>query len=153
MNKMFIVTASMFLFLALALIGNYSIQQMHSGGFYRTNQKTETLGNVVYYQEGLYATVSVRELTKEEPARQHAKALFINGIGQGSTNIKDLRVSLLLTYIPSLIKLNSEKGLVIGLGTGMTSGHLSQFTDVTTIEIEPQVAKASEHFRLFNLDV
>src|SRR3989338_2949923 len=85
MNKKFIVTASMFLFLALALIGNYSIQQMHSGGFYRTNQKTEPLGNVVYYQEGLYATVSVR--------------------------------------------------------------------DVTTIEIEPQVAKASEHFRLFNLDV
>jgi spermidine synthase len=153
MDKMFIITISVFLFLVFVFIGNYNIQQMHSGGFYKTSQEVEMLGNVVYYEEGVYSTVSVRELTREEPVRQHAKALYVNGIGQGSTNIKDLRVSFLLAYIPHLIKPELKKGLVIGLGTGMTSGQLSQFTDVTTVEIEPEVVKASQHFRLFNLDV
>jgi len=153
MDKLPIITASVLLFLMLAYFGNYNIQQMHSGGFYRTSQETKTLGNVVYYKEGLYATVSVRELTTEFPARQHAKALYINGIGQGSTEIPALRTNFLLSYLPLLIKPEIQEALVIGLGTGMTSGHLSQSAHVKTIEIEPGVVEASSHFNLFNLDV
>lgn len=135
------------LFAALAFFGNYSIKQMHSGGFYRTEPATATLGEVVYYKEGLYATVTVREL----PIKGHT--LYINGKGQGSYVIKDLRVNLLLAYLPVLTHPESEDALVIGLGTGTTSGQLSELINVTTIEIEPAVVEANNYFDVFNLNV
>ena len=145
-NKFFLVFF-MLLFLMLALIGNYSIQRMHSGGFYRTSPEIETMGDVVYYEEGLYATVTVREF----PVRGYA--LFINGKGQGSYAIKDLRVNHLLSYIPPLIKPSLGDALVVGLGTGTTSGHLAQLANVTTVELEPKILGVIPYFSIFNLDV
>ncbi len=147
MNKEFIVGMSIVLFLVLALIGNYNIQQMHSGGFYRTQEVYENLGPVVYYNEGLYATVSVRDLFGK------GKALFINGKGQGSSGIIDLRVNFLLAYLPMLVNPKIEDTLVVGLGTGTTSGQLSQIAKTTTIEIEPAVIEANNYFRTFNNNV
>lgn len=147
MNNKLIVGVSIFLFIALALVGNYNIQQMHSGGFYRTKEIYENLGPVVYYEEGLYATVTVRELVGQN------KALFINGIGQGSSSIADLRVNFLLSYLPLLINSEIENVLIIGLGTGTTSGQISQLTKVTTIEIESKVLDTTPYFKIFNLDV
>ena len=136
------------IFLILGLVGNYNIKQMHSGGFYRTGEGVKTLGGVVYYEEGLYATVTVRELST---AKGHS--LFINGKGQGSSEITDLRVNFLLAYLPELIKPDSENVLVIGLGTGTTSGQISQIKKTTTVEIEPAVVDATEYFTFFNLNV
>src|SRR3989338_3627656 len=147
MSKMFIITTSALFFFFLALIGNYNIQQMHSGGFYRTQEIYENIGPVVYYEEGLYATVSVRDLFGK------GKALFINGKGQGSSGINDLRVNFLLAYLPQLINPEIENALVIGLGTGTTSGQISQVSKTTTIEIEPKVVEAVPYFNVFNLNV
>lgn len=144
---MLIVLSALALFIALALIGNYNIQQMHSGGFYRTDDVYENLGPVVYYEEGLYATVTVRELLGNN------KALFINGKGQGSSAITDLRVNFLLAYLPELIRPETENALVIGLGTGTTSGQLSQIRETTTVEIEPEVLGAVPYFSNFNQNV
>lgn len=143
-----IIPIALLLFLLFAYFGDYSIKQMHSGGFYRTHEEVAELGDIVYYEEGLYATVTVRELTKPQ-----AKALFINGKGQGSTEIPDLRVNFLLAYLPLLINPESENALVIGLGTGTTSGQLAQFVETKTIEIEPSVVGASRYFNSANLDV
>ncbi len=149
-----IMIPALILFILFAYFGNYNIQQMHSGGFYRTNPEIATLGDVVYYGEGVYSTVTVRALTKgEDPKNQQAKALFVNGIGQGGTEINDLRVNFLLSYLPILIQPDINQALVIGLGTGMTSGQLAPFTKVTTIEIEPKIVEASTHFTLFNQNV
>ena len=142
-------------FLLLAFVGNYNIKQMHSGGFYRTHPEVKTMGEIVYYKEGVYATVTVREL----PVRGHS--LFINGYGQGGDEIQDLRVNFLLAYLPTLIKTESgnadqnasKDALVIGLGTGMTSGQLAQLTKVTTVELEPAFVEATNYFRLFNQNV
>jgi spermidine synthase len=82
-----------------------------------------------------------------------AIALLINGKGQGSNIITDLRVNFLLAYLPLLLKPESEESLVIGLGTGTTSGQLAKFTNVTTVEIEPAVVDASKHFWFMNLNV
>jgi len=142
-----IIPIALILFLIFAFVGNYNIQQMHSGGFYRTESIQKQLGPVVYYEEGLYATVTVRDLFGK------GKALFINGKGQGSYEITDLRVNFLLAYLPSLIKSEIENALVIGLGTGTTSGQLSQLTNVTTIEIEPAIVEATNYFRTFNNNV
>ena len=147
MNKIIIITGSVLLFVAIALIGSYNIQQMHSGGFYRTEEIYESLGPVVYYKEGLYATVTVREIFGL------GKALFINGKGQGSHGITDLRVNFLLSYLPILINPQTKDALVIGLGTGTTSGQLAQHVNTTTIEIEPAILEAVPYFRTFSLDV
>ena len=147
MNKKMLVGVSIFLFVVLASIGNYSIQQMHSGGFYRTSEEVKQLGDVVYYEEGLYATVTVRELAPR------GYALFINGKPQGSFEIMDLRVNSLLAYLPSMIKPQTENALVIGLGTGTTSGQLAQVSKVTTVEIEPKVIEATNYFKSFNLNI
>jgi len=152
MNKETLIGVSIILFIALALIGDYNIQQMHSGGFYRTREEVKTMGDVVYYEEGLYATVSVRELPDMGYSTK-AYGLFINGKGQGSYAITDLRVNLLLAYLPKLIKPETENALIIGLGTGTTSGQISQVTKTTTIEIEPKILGAVPYFNVFNLNV
>lgn len=143
-----LVPLAIILFLLLASFGNYNIQQMHSGGFYRTHAGVEDMGDVVYYEEGVYATVTVRFLRGEL-----GRVLFINGKSQGSTSILDLRVNFLLSYLPVLIAPESENALVIGLGAGITSGQLSQVVDATTIEIESAVVDATRYFNMFNMDV
>lgn len=142
-----IIPFTIILFLVFASFGNYNIQQMHSGGFYRTDPTIQDFGDVVYYEEGLYATVSVRELPEK------GYSLFINGKPQGSYVIRDLRVNMLLSYLPFLINPEIENALVIGLGTGTTSGQLSQVVETTTIEIEPKILEASGYFNIFNLNV
>ena len=102
---------------------------MHSGGFYKTHLGELDIGEVVYYEEGLHATVTVRSLFDK------GYALFINGKGQGGFEAKDLRVNFLLAYLPELTNPKAQESLVIGLVTGTTSGQLSQFTKTTTLEI------------------
>jgi spermidine synthase len=144
-KKFVVVTSIVFVF--LAFFGNYNIQQMHSGGFYRTSEIQKDLGEVVYYEEGLHSTVTVRRLYGK------GYSLNINGYGQGSSEINDLRVNYLLSYLPLLISPESENSLVIGLGTGTTSGQLAQHIEVTTIELEQAVLKATDYFTTFNLNV
>lgn len=141
------IPTAIIVFFVLALIGNYNIQQMHSGGFYRTHESNKLMGDVAYYKEGLYSTITVRDIASR------GYALFTNGKSQGSTEINDLRVNFLLSYLPILINPKNENSLVIGLGTGTTSGQLAQLTNVTTIEIEPAVIEAANYFTLFNEDV
>jgi len=142
-----IIPIVLIIFLILAFFGNYNIQQMHSGGFYRTSEAYENLGEVIYYEEGLHATVTVREVLDK------GKVLLINGKAQGSHAIGDLRVNFLLSYIPLLINEDNKNSLVIGLGTGTTSGQLAQYLNVTTVEIEKEVLKTTNYFSIFNLNV
>lgn len=139
-------------FLVFGIFGDYNIKQMHNGGFYKTDDIVRTMGNVVYYKEGVYATITVRELPYEND-KPNAYSLFINGKGQGGSEISDLRVNFLLAYLPLLIKPESKDALVIGLGTGTTSGQLAQFINTTTIEIEPSILGASSYFSVFNMHV
>ena len=144
-KKVFLVC--LLFFILLASFASYNIQELHSGGFYRTSEIQKDLGQVVYYKEGLHATITVRELYGT------GKALYINGKPQGSYEILDLRVNYLLAYLPRLLRPESENALVIGLGTGTTSGQLSQIMNTTTIEIEKEVIPASNYFTLFNENV
>lgn len=141
-----LIPLALILFVIIAIFGNYNIKQMHSGGFYRTEPIQSEVGDIVYYKEGLYATITVELFGK-------GKALFINGKGQGSNEITDLRVNFLLSYLPLLIQPKIKDALVIGLGTGTTSGQLAQLINVKTIEIESKILGAVPYFKLFNLDV
>ncbi len=145
-----IIPISLIIFFFFAYFGNYNIQKLYSGGFYRSQYPKELLKKTefLYYKESLHATVAVIK----DPL-VGAKSLLINGKGQGSTAFSDMRVNLLLAYLPILFRPESKKNLIIGLGTGTTAGHLSQFSKTTTVEIEPSILKAAEYFNAVNLDV
>jgi spermidine synthase len=145
-----IIPLTLVVFIVLAFFGSYNITKLYSGGFYRAEfpKKMMETTEFLYYREGLHATISV---TKDP--MEGATVLLINGKGQGSTAMNDVRVNLLLAYLPLLLNPESKKTLVIGLGTGTTSGQLAQFTNTTTIEIEPAVVEAARYFSPINLNV
>ncbi|PIV41694.1 MAG: hypothetical protein COS26_03185 [Candidatus Nealsonbacteria bacterium CG02_land_8_20_14_3_00_40_11] len=145
-----IIPASLVLFFIFSVFGNYNIQELYSGGFYRSQYSKELLKETdfLYYKEGLHATVAV----VRDPL-EGARGLLINGKGQGSTAFSDMRVNSLLAYLPFLFKPDVKESLVIGLGTGTTPGHLAQLTKVTTVEIEPAILEAAKYFEVINLNV
>lgn len=144
-----IIPIGFVLFLVLSYIGNYSIQQLYSGGFYRAGFPKEEIETtkILFYREGLHGTINVVE------EQDRTLSLLINGKGQGGTAMTDLRVNFLLAYLPILINPESKTALVIGLGTGTTSGQLAQFVNTTTVEIEPAIVEASGYFWFTNLNV
>lgn len=144
-----ILPVAILLFLAFAYFGDYDTNELYSGGFGREEFSEDALmgAKFLYHKEGLYATVSVVQ------GVEGSLMLLFNGKGQGSSIISDLRVNFLLAYLPLLIKEDIKDALVIGLGTGTTSGQLSQFIKTTTVEIEPAVIGTSKYFNFMNLNV
>lgn len=136
-------------FFIFVFTAKYDIDEMHSSGFYAIFDKDMTLaGKVVFYEEGLHGTVAVKEYKETGNF-----ALYINGKGQGSNVITDWRVNLLLAALPLLANPEAKNALVIGLGTGTTSGQLSQAVDTTTVEIEPAILDAAKYFSEVNHNV
>ena len=99
--------------------------------------------NLLFYSEGLAATVAV---TQEENA---IRSLLINGKPDAS-NVPtgDMRTQLLLGHLPALHIANPKNALVIGLGSGVTAGALAlhDLDRIDIVEIEKEVARASEYF-------
>ncbi len=103
-----------------------------------------------YHAEGVSATVDVLE------APGGFRALTINGKSVATSNYYDYRVQRLLGVLPLLLHPEPRRILVIGLGTGMTSGtgSIDPATEsLEIIEITEEVVGATEHFREWNLDV
>jgi spermidine synthase len=122
------------LFLVFGYAGSYDIKRLTFGSFYYSHLSEEYIENseVLFYKEGLHGTVTVLE-------SEGTKSLLINGKGQGSTSFTDARTNYLMAYFPLLLHPNPETSLVIGLGTGTTSGILSKYIPTTTIEIDPAI--------------
>jgi spermidine synthase len=103
-----------------------------------------------YHAEGTSATVDVLE------APGGFRALAINGKSVATSNYYDYRVQRLLGVLPLLLHPEPRRVLVIGLGTGMTSGtgSIDPATEsLEIVEITEEVVGAAEHFREWNLDV
>ena len=148
-RAMAIIVIAVLLFAGLAFFTEYNVKEMFSSGFYRADYPEDEIRSVefLYYKEGMYATVAVVN------SAEGAMILLLNGKGEGSNLITDLRVNFLLSYLPLLLKDESDNALVIGLGTGTTSGQLSQFVNTTTVEIEPAVAETMDYFSFMNAGV
>ena len=103
-----------------------------------------------YHAEGTSATVDVLE------APSGFRALAINGKSVATSNYYDYRVQRLLGILPLLLHPHPERILVIGLGTGMTSGTGSidpQTKSLEIVEITEEVVGATEYFLEWNLGV
>lgn len=99
--------------------------------------------NLIYYSEGLTATVAVAQ----DP--NGIRSLLINGKPDAS-NVPtgDMRTQLLLGHLPALLAEHTQDALVIGLGSGVTAGALAkhQFNKIDIVEIEQKVTQASAFF-------
>jgi len=101
--------------------------------------------NMVFYEEGVSATVAVLETG-------NVRHLRINGKTDASTASDDMPTQLLLGHLPMMLHENPKSALVIGLGSGITLGAIEQYPAeiIDAVEIEPAVAKAAEYFSDFN---
>ncbi|MDX1499567.1 MAG: fused MFS/spermidine synthase [Woeseiaceae bacterium] len=101
--------------------------------------------DVVYFAEGRNATVSVRRGSGYVGLRTNGKVDASNG--------NDKKTQLLLAYLPGLHHPAPREVLVIGYGSGVTSGAATVFPAterVDTVEIEPAVFGAGPWFGDYN---
>lgn len=106
--------------------------------------KTDEL---VFYREGLSQVAVVK--------RGESLFLRINGKTDASTVPEDLEAEILSGALPMLFHKNPEDVLVIGLGSGITLGAVTQFDEakrIGVVEIDPAIVKAAGYFKEHNND-
>lgn len=92
------------------------------------------LGKIIYQKDSLTARVSVRAVSPE------AMSFVVNGKPDGSTSLVDMYTQIFMGHIPLLTHPDPRKVLVIGLGTGTTTGCMTLHDELQVIhvaEIEP----------------
>jgi spermidine synthase len=125
----------------------YSIYQPISGGdSFSIKEAMESQGKILYYKEGVTATVSVYER-----AIDRALTLQINGKVDASTRHRDMPTQILTAHLPLLLHPAPEQVLLIGLGSGLTLGSIEQYPvkEIDTVEISPEVVEAAALFQKF----
>jgi spermidine synthase len=96
-----------------------------------------------YYKDGAGATVAVHH----HVADARFKTLRVNGKPDASS--ADEGTQLLLGHLPALLHTKATNALVVGLGSGMTSGAVLRHTNIVsvrTVEISPEVVEAAHYF-------
>ena len=101
-------------------------------------------GELLYYEEGAAATVSVKKLTG-------TTTLAVDGKTDAS-NRGDMLTQKLIAHIPLLLHEDPKDVFILGLGSGMTVGaaltHPIARLDV--VELSPEVVEASDFFKVEN---
>jgi len=103
---------------------------------------------LVYYREGINATVAVERVDGLTALRVDGKV--------DATNGADMATQLMLGHLPVVLHPRPERVLVVGLGSGVTAGAMAQHADVRAIdvvELEPAVVEASRFFAAENRGV
>lgn len=98
----------------------------------------------LFYEEGLTSVITVQ--------KQHEHLILkANGKPDAST-AGDLPTQVMVGLLPFLVHPNVEKAVIIGMGSGVTSGVVLQtpVKEVTLVELEGAVVKASHQFDEYN---
>ncbi len=98
--------------------------------------------DVVYYREGLTATVSVHRIAGSD-------YIYFRSNGKIDGSYGDALSQLMTSFIPMFLNPQAEKAVVIGLGTGMSAHALAAFSslkEIEVLEIEPAMIEASKFF-------
>ena len=105
-------------------------------------------GQVVFYQETAEGTVAVLQETRENTDFHR---LYIDGVSNSGDAMPSLRYMRLQALLPLIIASQTPKSaLVIGYGTGITSGALLAVDSLekrVCVELLPGVVQASRLFR------
>jgi predicted membrane-bound spermidine synthase len=104
-------------------------------------------GNIVFYEESPAGTVAVIETSR---AGNRFHRLYIQGVSNSGDAMPSLRYMRLQALLPLIIHNGDPKSaLVIGYGTGITAGALSQFPGLerrVVSELLPAVLLAGSNF-------
>jgi spermidine synthase len=104
-------------------------------------------GRMVFYEESSGGTVAVIGQTAGE---NRFRRLYIDGVSNSGDAMTSLRYMRLQALLPLIVhKGEARSALVIGLGTGITAGALTQYPGLTEIrcaELLPAVVRASANF-------
>ncbi|EKD25961.1 MAG: spermine/spermidine synthase family protein, partial [uncultured bacterium] len=102
-----------------------------------------------WFEDGLTCSVAV-------VSNNIRKSLLINGkpdASVGNFYYSDMPTQTFLGFIPVLFAPKLENALIVGYGSGTTTGILAQhFKTVKCLEIENKVIEASKLFREYNFD-
>lgn len=133
-------------YLALAAVGTLGIA---SQSLFPASEREAPRPYVLAHDAHTTASVHDGVSSRNEPIR----ALRVNGKSEASTASVDRRLQYLLGHVPGLLHGNVERALVIGLGTGMTSGSLLDLPTLESLEIaeiSPAVRRAAAAFADWN---
>jgi spermidine synthase len=143
--------------LGLALIPTWNATVMAAGAAIYPRQYQRFVGQggvaraladsrLVFYRDGLTATVSVHQ---EGPLT----SLRVNGKTDASNGL-DMHMQLMLGHLPMLTRPEARSALVVGLGSGVTVGAVARhpLERIDVVEIEPAVVTAAGFFRKENRD-
>jgi predicted membrane-bound spermidine synthase len=103
-----------------------------------------------YYKDGAGATVAVHH----QADNPRYLALRVNGKIDASSG--DEGTQLMLGHLPCLLNTKATNALVVGLGSGMTSGAILRHTNIVgvqVVEISPEVFEAAHLFTNYNDNV
>ncbi|MBX9879892.1 MAG: fused MFS/spermidine synthase [Candidatus Obscuribacterales bacterium] len=134
-----------------------SINPVANADVLKAMQQPQTLGQTLYYKEGLNSVVTVTQLPqlnvnvlKNNGKAEAALPIDINSPAPTS----DLSTQTLLGLLPVLFHPNkAENVLVIGFGSGETCGSMLQSSDIeylTAVDLESAVFEASKYFESVN---
>lgn len=104
-----------------------------------------------FYRDGPVASVSVLP-HKEKDGRLTGLGIQVNGKTDGNSQ-GDFDTMQILGHLPTLFAERAEKVCVIGFGTGMTAGVVTQYNEVKRVdlvEINPVVLQAGKLFAFSN---
>jgi spermidine synthase len=104
-------------------------------------------GTLVFYEEGTGGTVAVVE---QQAGERSFRRLYIQGVSNSGDTMTSLRYMRLQALLPLIIHTGTPRSaLVIGLGTGITSGALLTWPGLehrVVAELLPAVARAVPRF-------
>ena len=124
------------------LTSGVTIYSDHYSDLPRDSLRLEEMrrSELLYYREGLTATVSVH--------RSHKDYLYLTSNGKIDGSHGDALTMLMTGYLPMLLLPAAEQVAIIGLGTGMTVKAVGAFpvTKIEVLEIEPAMAEAAAFF-------
>lgn len=114
-------------------------------GQYMYGRVAGTDSEILLFKEGASTNILVTRSAS-------GTALRVNGKVDASSFVTDMQTQLALAYFPRIFKPNAREILVIGFGSGTTTGASLLFPDtrVTCCELEPAVVQAAVHFSSFN---
>ena len=105
-------------------------------------------GTMVFYEEGKGGTVAVLE---QAAGQKRFRRLYIQGVSNSGDAMPSLRYMRLQALMPLIIHSGEPRSaLVIGLGTGITSGALLRFPGLeqrAVAELLPEVVEAASKFQ------
>ncbi len=107
-------------------------------------------GDLLYLGEGINASIAVTET-------RGRRSFHVSGKVEASGEPQDMRLQRMLGHIPALLHRRPRSVLVVGCGTGITSGTFVLHPSVERIvicEIEPLIPPAvTQYFQRENYDV